>query len=83
MRRALAGGLALSCAACALLLLADASFPFPFARLSRAPATVVLDRDGAEVVGGVAVVRFGENPLRTIENIKGVIDEIAPPYMAP
>ena len=37
-----------------------------------------LDKGGAEVVGGVVVVRFGENPLATIKNVKKKIEEIAP-----
>lgn len=37
-----------------------------------------LDKGGAEVVGGVVVVRFGENPLATIKNVKEKIREIAP-----
>ena len=37
-----------------------------------------LDKGGAEAVGGVAVVRYGFNPLEAIKNIKGRIDEIAP-----
>ncbi|MDQ7781863.1 MAG: efflux RND transporter permease subunit [Desulfomonilaceae bacterium] len=37
-----------------------------------------LDKEGAEVVGGVAVVRYGENPLKVIKNVKKKIDEIAP-----
>lgn len=37
-----------------------------------------LDKGGAEVVGGVVVVRFGENPLSTIKNVKARIDEISP-----
>ena len=37
-----------------------------------------LDKEGAEVVGGVAVVRYGENPLATIKNIKQKIAEISP-----
>ncbi len=37
-----------------------------------------LDKGGAEVVGGVVVVRYGENPLATIQNVKEKIDEIAP-----
>ncbi len=37
-----------------------------------------LDREGAEVVGGVAVVRYGENPLAAIKNVKEKIAEIAP-----
>ena len=39
----------------------------------------VLDKEGAEVVGGVAVVRYGENPLATIKAIKDKIkNEIEP-----
>lgn len=38
----------------------------------------VLDKGGAEVVGGVVVARFGENPLAVIENIKAKIEEITP-----
>ncbi|MDY0168147.1 MAG: efflux RND transporter permease subunit [Thermoguttaceae bacterium] len=37
-----------------------------------------LDKGGAEAVGGVVVVRHGENPLEAIENVKRKIDEIAP-----
>ncbi len=37
-----------------------------------------LDKGGAEVVGGVVVTRFGENPLATIKNVKAKIAEIAP-----
>ncbi len=37
-----------------------------------------LDKGGAEAVGGVAVVRYGENPLSTIQNIKKKIEEISP-----
>lgn len=37
-----------------------------------------LDKGGAEAVGGVVVVRFGENPLATIKNVKDKIKEIAP-----
>lgn len=37
-----------------------------------------LDKDGAEVVGGVVVVRYGDNPLATIKNVKKKIAEIAP-----
>jgi Cu(I)/Ag(I) efflux system membrane protein CusA/SilA len=37
-----------------------------------------LDKDGAEVVGGVAVVRYGENPLATIKRLKERITEITP-----
>lgn len=37
-----------------------------------------LDREGAEAVGGVVVVRYGENPLSTIQNVKEKIAEISP-----
>jgi Cu(I)/Ag(I) efflux system membrane protein CusA/SilA len=37
-----------------------------------------LDKEGAEAVGGVVVVRFGENPLEVIKNVKAKIKEIAP-----
>ncbi len=37
-----------------------------------------LDKGGAEVVGGVVVVRFGENPLAAIKKVKEKIAEIAP-----
>lgn len=36
-----------------------------------------LDKNGAEVVGGVVVARFGENPLAAIHNVKEKIAEIA------
>ncbi|MEX1369341.1 MAG: efflux RND transporter permease subunit [Nannocystaceae bacterium] len=38
----------------------------------------VLDDAGAEVVGGVVVVRFGDNPLRVIEGVRAKIAEISP-----
>lgn len=38
----------------------------------------VLDKEGAEVVGGVVVVRYGENPLAAIKAVKKKIEEIAP-----
>ena len=37
-----------------------------------------LDKEGAEAVGGVAVVRYGENPLAAIKNVKKKIAKIAP-----
>jgi Cu(I)/Ag(I) efflux system membrane protein CusA/SilA len=37
-----------------------------------------LDKGGAEVVGGVVVVRYGENPLAAIKNVKKKIAEISP-----
>nr|WP_034624037.1 efflux RND transporter permease subunit [Maridesulfovibrio hydrothermalis] len=50
------------------------------ARVTEGPALRrgALDKGGAEVVGGVAVVRYGENPLQVIENIKAKIKEISP-----
>ena len=38
----------------------------------------VLDKEGAEVAGGVVISRYGANPLAVIENIKTKIKEIAP-----
>jgi len=38
----------------------------------------VLDKGGAEAVGGVVVVRHGENPLEVIRNVKEKIAEISP-----
>jgi Cu(I)/Ag(I) efflux system membrane protein CusA/SilA len=38
----------------------------------------VLDKGGAEAVGGVVVARYQENPLETIRNVKAKIAEIAP-----
>ena len=37
-----------------------------------------LDKGGAEAVGGVVVVRYGENPLAVIKRVKQKIEEIAP-----
>lgn len=37
-----------------------------------------LDKGGAEAVGGVVVVRYGDNPLAAIKNIKKKIKEITP-----
>lgn len=37
-----------------------------------------LDKGGAEAVGGVVIARYGDNPLKTIENVKKKIDEISP-----
>ncbi len=37
-----------------------------------------LDKGGTEAVGGVVVVRYGENPLSTIKSVKKKIEEIAP-----
>ncbi|NJB86090.1 Cu(I)/Ag(I) efflux system membrane protein CusA/SilA [Lewinella marina] len=38
----------------------------------------LLDKSGAEAVGGVVVARFGANPLEVIENVKARIGELAP-----
>ncbi|MDH3716650.1 MAG: efflux RND transporter permease subunit [Planctomycetota bacterium] len=38
----------------------------------------VLDKGGAEAVGGVVVVRYGENPLEVIKRVKQKIREIEP-----
>jgi len=38
----------------------------------------LLDKEGAEVVGGVVVVRYGANPLEAIKNVKAKINEISP-----
>lgn len=43
-----------------------------------APRRGILDRNGAEVVGGVVVVRYGENPLAIIERVKAKLAELAP-----
>ena len=37
-----------------------------------------LDKEGAEAVGGGVVVRYGENPLAAIKNVKAKIIEISP-----
>jgi len=37
-----------------------------------------LDKEGAEVTGGVVLMRYGENPLGVIEAVKRKIDEITP-----
>ncbi len=48
-------------------------------RVTLGPATRrgLLDKDGAEVVGGVVVARYGSNPLAVINNVKDKIDEIS------
>ena len=38
----------------------------------------MLDKEGAEVVGGVVVARYGANPLNVINNVKDKISQIAP-----
>ncbi len=37
-----------------------------------------LDKEGSEAVGGVVVVRYGENPLATIKSVKAKIKELSP-----
>ena len=50
------------------------------AHVSRGPTIRrgALDKGGAEAVGGVAVVRYGFNPLEAIKNIKQKIKELSP-----
>jgi Cu(I)/Ag(I) efflux system membrane protein CusA/SilA len=50
------------------------------AHVSYGPAlrTGMLDKEGAEAVGGIVVVRNGENPLHVIQNVKAKIAEIEP-----
>ncbi len=38
----------------------------------------VLDKAGAEAVGGIVTVRYGYNPLAAIEHVKAQIEEFAP-----
>lgn len=38
----------------------------------------VLDKNGAEAVGGVVTARYGENPLKTLISIHDTLDEVAP-----
>ncbi|WP_291777711.1 efflux RND transporter permease subunit [Cecembia sp.] len=46
----------------------------PASRAERA----ILDKGGAEAVGGVVVARYGDNPLQVIDAIKAKIEEITP-----
>ncbi|MCB0600252.1 MAG: efflux RND transporter permease subunit [Saprospiraceae bacterium] len=41
-----------------------------------APRRGILDKDGAEVAGGVVVARYGANPLKVIDGVKQKIREI-------
>ncbi len=43
-----------------------------------APRRGVLDKSGAEAVGGVVVARYGSNPMQVIESVKAKIAEIEP-----
>ena len=47
-------------------------------KVSLGPATRrgLLDKEGAEVVGGVVVARYGANPMEVINNVKGKIEEL-------
>ena len=49
------------------------------AKVSIGPATRrgILDKEGAEVVGGVIVARYGANPLEVINNVKDQIKELS------
>ena len=48
-------------------------------KVSLGPATRrgILDKEGAEVVGGVVVARYGANPLEVINNVKEKINELS------
>ena len=43
-----------------------------------APRRGILDKSGAEAVGGVIVARYGSNPLEVINKVKEKIKELAP-----
>ncbi|UMB52441.1 efflux RND transporter permease subunit [Lutibacter sp. A64] len=47
-------------------------------KVSLGPATRrgLLDKEGAEVVGGVVVARYGANPMEVINNVKAKIEEL-------
>ncbi|MFD2827061.1 efflux RND transporter permease subunit [Leeuwenhoekiella polynyae] len=45
--------------------------------LGPAPRRGILDKEGAEVVGGVVVARYGANPMEVINNVKEKIKEIS------
>ena len=49
------------------------------ANVSMGPASRrgILDKEGAEVVGGVVVARYGANPMEVINNVKAEINEIS------
>jgi len=47
-------------------------------QLGPAPRRAVLDKGGAEVVGGVVVARYGANPLEVINQVKEKIKVLAP-----
>ena len=45
---------------------------------AKATALIVLCWNGAEAVGGVVVMRFGENPRDVIDRVKEKIDRLRP-----
>ena len=45
--------------------------------LGPAPRRGILDKEGAEVVGGVVVARYGANPMQVINNVKEKIAELS------
>ncbi len=49
------------------------------AKVSLGPATRrgILDKEGAEVVGGVVVARYGANPMEVINKVKEKINELS------
>lgn len=49
------------------------------AKVSEGPATRrgILDKEGAEVVGGVVVARYGANPMEVINHVKAKIKELS------
>lgn len=47
-------------------------------QLGPAPRRGLLDKGGTQAVGGVVVIRYGENPLAVIQRVKEKIAEIAP-----
>lgn len=49
------------------------------AKVFLGPATRrgILDKEGAEVVGGVVVARYGANPMEVINNVKAKINELS------
>lgn len=49
------------------------------AKVSLGPTTRrgILDKEGAEVVGGVVVARYGANPMEVINNVKEKINELS------
>ena len=48
-------------------------------KVSLGPSTRrgILDKEGAEVVGGVIVARYGANPMEVINNVKDKINELS------